>query len=592
MYQKRLASIRSAMIKKCVSAVIIPTTDPHQSEYITDYWKCREWLTGFKGSAGIAIITQNHAGLWTDSRYFIQAENELIPPFVLHKQKTKAPEYIDWLFKNLKFSDSIGFNGDLFSAFEIETLTKKFQLKQIKMVDTEDIFETLWKDRPQIPFNEVFDHNVSFAGKTRINKIEELKIQLKNIGASNLLVTKLDDIAWLLNMRGNDIMYNPVAASYFMIAQNQLMLFIDIKKIPESLSNSLEKDKIIILPYNEINQNIKKLKEYSRIIIDKKTTNISLVNAIPIACEIIDKTNIVTKLKAIKNTTEISNFKNAQVRDGLALCNFLFWLEQNYDKETITEISAAKKLEQFRSVQENFMGLSFNSISAFGANAALPHYAPNETTNKVIDDSSLYLIDSGGQYLDGTTDITRTVALGNPSNEQIEDYTLVLKGHIKLATAIFPKGTKGYQLDTLAREALWKKGKDYGHGTGHGIGFFLNVHEGPQGFSTEANGPAQNAIELGMLITNEPGFYLENEYGIRIESILLCIENKTTKFGEFLTFETISYCPLDSKLINKELLTNEEINWINEYHKKNCDILLPFTSSELGKWIQEKTKPL
>ncbi len=590
MYQERLASLRSEMQKHSIGAIIIPTTDPHQSEYITDYWKCREWLTGFKGSAGIAIVTQNHAGLWTDSRYFIQAENELIPPFVLHKQQTKAPEYIDWLFKNLSFSDSIGFNGHLFSAADIENFSKKFQMKQIKMIDTDDLFVTIWKDRPQIPFFEIFEHNVRFAGKTRIEKIDKLKAQLKEIGATNLLVTKLDDIAWLLNIRGNDVKYNPVAASFFLIAQNQQILFIDNKKIPESLSNALKEDNIIMLPYKEINNKIKELKEFSRIVVDKKSTNSALINSIPSACEIVDKANTVAKLKAIKNEIEISNYKAAQVRDGIALCNFLQWLEQNYRTETITEIDAAKKLELFRSVQNNFIGLSFESISAFGANAALPHYAPNNTTNTVINDSNLYLIDSGGQYLDGTTDITRTIALGIPTKEQIENFTLVLKGHIKLTTTIFPIGTKGYQLDPLAREALWQKGKDYAHGTGHGIGFFLNVHEGPQGFSTEANGPAQNAFEPGMLTTNEPGFYLENEYGIRIENVLLCINDKTINTDNFLAFETISYCPIDLKLINKEMLTEVEINWINEYHKKTCDILSPFASSETAKWLAEKTK--
>jgi len=592
MQHNSLSKIRAEMKNLGLEALIIPSTDPHKSEYITDYWKCREWLTGFTGSAGTAIITNEHAGLWTDSRYFIQAEKELIKPFELHKQLTKQPEYIEWLVQNLSYDQTLGYNGSLFSVSEVNFIESKLSVKQIKLVDIGDIFDEIWMDRPAQPTNTIIEHDIKYAGKTRIEKLNALYEQIKGIGATNLLISKLDDIAWLLNIRGSDIQYNPVVSSYFMIKDKQFHFFIDKNKITDDLYQTLSNDKITIHAYMDINIELESIKNYSQIIIEKNALNNSLYNCIPTECETINVPDLIAQIKTIKNNTEIENYKKAQLRDGIAVCEFLQWLEDNYNVEDITELSAAEKLESFRSAKENFMGLSFGSISAFGANAALPHYSATSESDTILADNNLYLIDSGGQYLDGTTDITRTICLGQPSPQQIEDFTLVLKGHIKLASAIFPKGTKGYQLDTLTREALWTKEKNYGHGAGHGIGFFLNVHEGPQGFSPEANGPAGKPLAPGMLTTNEPGFYLEGEYGIRIENILLCTNYSTNNIGEFLKFKTISYCPIDTDLINIDLLTQEELNWLNNYHKETYEKLEPFADSELKKWLKIKTKSI
>lgn len=587
MKNKKIDTLRKVLKQKSIDAFIIPTTDAHQSEYIADHWKCREWLTGFTGSAGVAIVTNNTAHLWTDSRYFIQANNQLETPFTLQKQHTKQPEYINWLAENIKPGSTIGYNGVLFPAAHIQSFTDLFRDKGIEIKDVGDVFNEVWIDRPQLEFNLVYEHPIEFAGKSRLAKIEDVKKQLIGFGTSNLLLSKLDDIAWLLNIRGSDIEYNPVPTTYFLMAENKLILFAQLSKIDISLKEALNNDNIELLEYNSI---FDTLKEFGLkfLILEKSTVNAALYNSINTNCQIINQNNIISNLKAIKNNTEIERYKKAQLRDSIAMCKFLIWLEENYLKQNITELSAAKQLETFRMQQDNFSGISFNSISAFGANAALPHYSATEESNSTIDDSNLYLIDSGGQYLDGTTDITRTIHLGEPTPQQKEDFTLVLKGHINLASARFPKGTKGYQLDPLARQALWQKGKDFGHGTGHGIGYFLNVHEGPQGFSTEANGPAGTIFYPGMLTTNEPGFYLDNEYGIRIENILLCIQ----KSENFYEFETINFCPIDLNLIDVTLLNETEKKWINNYHQTTFDKLSVLMDEKEKNWLKEKTKSI
>lgn len=586
MENKRLNDLRKVLALKKVTALIIPTTDPHQSEYIADYWKCREWLTGFSGSAGVAIVTQNKAQLWTDSRYFIQAEKELIEPFKLHKQLTKQPEYFDWLYKHLKSGDSIGYDAQLFPTATIEFYSNKFKTKKIEFINIDDVFNTIWENRPELVKNAIYEHEVKYCGLSTCGKINDLYAKLDNIGATNFIATKLDDIAWLLNIRGSDIAYNPLATAYFLISDKVLKLFIHKQMLTPQLETILINDGFELFNYEDITKELARIKPGSKVATEKASTNQALINALPVTCELIDKANLISYPKAIKNKIEIKNYRNAQLRDSLAMCGFLHWLENNFDKSKIDEISAADKLAEFRKAQDLFMGLSFGTISAFGKNGALPHYSVNDETNCQLDDSNLYLVDSGGQYLDGTTDITRTICLGIPSNKQKTDFTLVLKGHIKLANAIFPKGTKGYQLDTLTREALWEQGKDFGHGAGHGIGYFSNVHEGPQGFSKEANGPAGTPLAPGMLTTNEPGYYLEGEYGIRIENVLLCAEYNE----HFLCFETINFCPIDTGLIDTNLLDESELEWINTYHKKTYTLLAPKLTEELKNWLKEKTK--
>ncbi len=592
MSESKLEKFRNILKNEHIDAFIIPTSDPHKSEYIADYWKLREWISGFSGSAGTAVITQNHAGLWTDSRYFVQAEKQLHKPFVLHKLKTRGPEYIDWLLKNLNPKYNVGFDPRLFSASEVENLTNRLNTKQIQIVPTSSLFNDIWKNRPPLPNNLIINHDTNFNELTRLQKIEKIRTHIKENDSKQIIISSLDDIAWLLNLRGSDIKYNPVFSAFVLINHNDCYLFVDGKKLTPEAQASLKKDKITIKPYSEIENHLKTDNSLTNIEVDADTINYSIIKSIPQQCKIKLNKSIVTKLKAIKSKIEIGHYKNAQIRDGLAMCNFLHWLDTHIKTDSITEIDAAKKSEEFRSVQDNYMGLSFEVISAYQENAALPHYSPDSEKPVLLKPKGMYLVDSGAQYLDGTTDITRTVALGEITPQQKTDFTLVLKGHIRLATAKFPFGTKGFHLDTLARLDLWQHGKDYGHGTGHGIGYFLNVHEGPQGFSQAQTGTANTVIEPGMLITDEPGIYIEGKYGIRIENVLACVEDNSAAEGKFLKFETVTYCPIDKRLIDIPLLTDNEKHWINSYHKQVYELISPIAPELIQQWLKENTLPL
>lgn len=586
-----LKKLQLIIKQKQIHAYIIPTSDPHKSEYIENYWKLREWITGFSGSAGTAVITDSHAGLWTDSRYFVQAEKQLHQPFVLHKLKTRQPEYIDWIIDNLNDGDSVGIDTQLFSVSEIENFKSKFDKRNIGVVEIGDLFHEIWTDRPALSTQPIFIHEDEFNSLTRVQKLDKVREHLKKNSSGQILISALDDIAWLLNLRGSDIKFNPVFSSYVLVGLNDVILFIDEQKITLEVSETLKQDGVDIQPYSKIEDYLKDNK-LADIEIDSNTINYSLIRAINSNCNINSEQSIVGKLKAIKGEVEINHFKNAQIRDGLAMCNLLHWLDEQIKTEPVTEIDVAVMSEKFRSVQENYVGLSFDVISAYQANAASPHYSPDPNNPVVLKPEGLYLIDSGAQYLDGTTDITRTVALGKVSKEQITDFTLVLKGHIRLAMAKFPHGTKGFHLDSLSRLDLWNAGKDFGHGTGHGIGYFLNVHEGPQGFSQMNQGNANTVIGSGMFITNEPGIYLEGKYGIRIENVLVCVNDKSTKADNFLSFETVTYCPIDKKLIDITLLNQVEIDWINNYHKEVYNLLSPIACSVISDWLKESTLPL
>jgi Xaa-Pro aminopeptidase len=588
----KLESLRKAMANQKIDAYIIPTTDPHQSEYIPEYWKTRQWLTGFTGSAGVAVVTKNQAGLWVDDRYFIQAEAELNPPIMLFKQKTRNPEYIDWLYANLNFGDTVGIDGQLFSASIFEKINKKLSSKQIKTILVGDLFEKIWTDRPSLPDDKIFIHEDSYAGESRREKIDNIVSLLKLKEANYLIVTTLDDIAWLLNLRGSDIPFNPLFMAYCLISPLQTYLFIDESKLTDEIRSELKKDKITTLPYKEIYKTVSQIKEYTSVLVDNDCLSESLMQMIPNQCKIVAENNLIAKYKSVKNETQIEHYRQIQKFDGVAMCNFLNWLEKTVPAKTLTELEVAGMMEKFRSEQPEYMGLSFPVISAYQANAALPHYLPGKRSNVDLKPSGIYLVDCGSQYKGGTTDITRTVRLGNVDQEIIDSFTLVLKAHIALATAVFPIGTKGYQLDALARNQLWKHGFDYGHGSGHGIGFYLNVHEGPQGFAIQANGPAGKVIEPGIMITNEPGVYFEGKFGIRTENVMLCIPAFRKNEIEFLKFETLSFCPIDKSLINTNLLTNDELNWINQYHKQVFEALLPLVSQEVKEWLQPMTSPI
>lgn len=583
---EKLSALRKLMNEHGFSAYIIPSSDAHLSEYVAEHWQARKWISGFTGSAGTVVITLKKSGLWADGRYFIQAENQIKDTEIeLFKISIPGfPTYTEWLLQELEEGDEIGIDGSVFSVNQVKNMQKKFDSKNISLVSNYDLIDEIWQDRPEIPTSDVFLHDVKFAGKSVAEKLEMIQTEMKKQNLDYHLFTSLDDIAWTFNIRANDIKYSPVSIAFAVIGLDSAHLFINRNKI-----KNIELENITIHPYEKITEFLSKIELGNSILIDPNRTNITLKNAIPKECKIVEKQHISTLMKSIKNETEIANLKNCQIRDGVAMVKFLYWLDSNIGKEKITEMSAAEKLADFRAESENFVDLSFNSISAYMANAAMMHYAPSHENETEMKPEGFYLIDSGGNYLDGTTDITRTVCLGPISDKMKHDFTLVLKSHIDLSLAHFLEGTTGANLDILARHPMWKEGLDYKCGTGHGVGYFLNVHEGPQNFSQRLiNVP----LKPGMTTTNEPGIYKENQYGIRTENTLLCVKDKKTESGQFYKFEVISFCPIDIRGILPEMLSKSQKEWLNNYHKEVYEKLHSYLNEAERIWLQEMTKSI
>jgi Xaa-Pro aminopeptidase len=592
--EKKLVQLRASMKEQNINAYVIPNTDPHLNEYIPDYWRIIAWLTGFTGSAATVVITDTFAGLWTDSRYFVQAEKQLAGSgYILMKPvQPYKKDYDEWLAENIKKGDRIALDGKIFSIGRLRKIKKLVEGKGISIDIESDLISDLWTDRPAVSGSQVFEHPVVFCGKEREVKISEVRKEMRQMNVDYHLLTSTDDVMWLLNIRGNDIKYCPALTSFALVDDRQILLFADENKIPLKLAREFDKLDIVMLPYEETAGMLSALPADEAILITPSTTSASLYYAIPEGMKIIEEISIPTRFKAIKNKVEIENIANVMVKDGVALAKFFYWIEQNFGSLPMSELSLAEKLNQSRLEQENYLGPSFSPIVALNEHGALPHYSATSETDSVIGPAGILLIDSGGQYLDGTTDITRTIAIGRPTARQKRDFTMVLKGMINLAEAKFPAGTKGYQLDILARRALWNEGLNYGHGTGHGVGFCLNVHEGPQSISPVAGADSKTTIESGMLISDEPAIYREGEYGIRIENLILCYEDEETEFGRFLKFDTVSLCYIDKSMIDKSLLDQEEIDWLNSYHSEVYEKLNSFLSSEERKWLQDKTNPL
>jgi Xaa-Pro aminopeptidase len=588
---EKLALLRSALKQNSIDCYIIPTSDPHLGEYISDHWQIIRWLTGFTGSAGTVVITDTFAGLWTDSRYFIQAEKQLsgsgfefVRPGAFQRN-----DYMDFVAENSKQGDIIGFDGSIFSIAGFRRLEKKLEGKIVSFATQWDIIESLWIDRPSLPSSSAFNHPLEYSGKDRSAKIIEVREEMRKKNAEFHLLTSTDDIMWLLNIRGSDIKYSPLLLSFALIGTEQILLFIDEAKIPVLLASAFDNLGIVVLPYDEISEVILSVTEGHSVMYNPQTTSVELFNSLSKSSKQIEDTSIPTRLKSIKNKTEIANISNVMVRDGVALTKFFYWFENNHIKEPMTENSLSEKLLEFRSQQKDFLGSSFATIIAFNENSALPHYTAEDGSGADIGERGLILVDSGGQYMGGTTDITRTIPVGIPTAQQKRDFTLILKGHINLAMAKFPNGTRGYQLDFIARRAMWGSGLNYAHGTGHGVGYCLNVHEGPQSIS-----PADNKtnIEAGMLTSDEPAIYREGEYGIRIENLILCYEDEETEFGQFLKFDTVSLCYIEKSLIDKSLLDQKEIVWLNSYHSEVYDKLSQLLNAEEESWLKEKTDPI
>ena len=588
---QKLDKLRNLMAQSDFDAYIIPGTDPHMGEYTPDYWQIRSWFSGFTGSAGTLVITSNFAGLWTDSRYFLQAESELKGSGIelVKLRVPHTPEHVDWLMKNLPIGSRVGVDGKMISGDSVKQLRSAFVKKQMELVTNEDLITPIWTDRPPFPLYPVLGYDLEYAGSSRIEKIGNVRSEMCRLGVTHHLITSLDDIAWLLNLRGTDIEYNPLFVSYVLIDTDTTILFINDAKISPELKEGLSNDGVTLSDYDQIEPTLSKLVKGNRLLLASGKVNQALLDAIKPAVTIIDGVNPTTLMKAIKNETEIGHLHQTMVYDGIALVKFFHWLEKNIGKETITEISASEKILQFRSEQPVFMGLSFGTIAGYASHGAIVHYSPTPASDAELKPVGLFLLDSGGQYLSGTTDVTRTVALGIPNKEQKRDFTLALKGTIALSDAVFPDGTKGYQLDALARIALWKNGINFGHGTGHGVGFFLNVHEGPQGISPNAAGPASTVFEKGMVTSVEPAMYREGKHGIRTENLVVCVPYLENEFGSFLRFETLTLCPIDRNLLEVSLLEKTELAWLNSYHTMVCERISPYLSDTERDWLKEKT---
>jgi Xaa-Pro aminopeptidase len=585
-----LEKIRDIMKKNNINYYIIPSSDSHQSEYVADYFKGREFISGFTGSAGTLLIGHQDAYLWTDGRYFIQAEKELRGTGIsLMKMRTSGyPTIEEWIKQNIKEEETLGFDGKLFSVNQYKGFLNIANENKFRLNMNNDLLEEFWATRSELPKSKIFIHEEVYSGKSALEKLSEVRYHMKEKKAANYIISSLDDIAWLCNIRGNDIKFNPVALAYVIVTEKDTNLYINNNKIDNETRIKLNSQGINIYEYDEIEEHVKLINEAT--IIDASKLNAKIYSLLSKDIEIIDEINITTRLKAVKNDIEISNIEKSQIRDGVAMVRFIKWLKESIKKEKITEISASKKLTELRAMGENYKGDSFNTIAGYKDHAAMMHYSATEATDYELKAEGMFLVDSGAQYLDGTTDITRTFVLGKLTSEEKRDFTLVLKGHIALATAKFLKGTTGMNLDILARRPLWNYRIDYKCGTGHGVGYFLNVHEGPQGIRPEGN---TTALEKGMIITNEPGVYKEGKHGIRIENTLLVVEDmKSEEFGEFYKFNTISYCPIDLNGVDIYMLTNEEKEWLNNYHKIVFEKLSPYLSEEEVKFLEGETREI
>jgi len=587
--EKRLKLLRDELKRRGVDACILTGSDPHLSEHVAPYYQSRQWISGFTGSAGRVAVTRDQAALFTDFRYWIQAAEEMdLNSIELMKEGSPGTPSMDqWLARQLSPGDSVGLNGWEISIKEASSLSSHLEHYDISLLEIGDYTESIWENREALTADSIKDHPVEFAGIFREDKLKEIRRAMDHRGLDYYLLSSLDDIAWLLNWRGNDIPFNPVVRSYVLLTKDQADIFLDIERLDKTLSEALQKTGYGLQPYEAISKRLSQIKE-GRLLLDPDKTPWIFAHLINPAVRMEQKEQIIPLAKAVKNRVEIDGFKKVMPWDGLSMVRFQRWLLQKMAGEGCSEEEAAAKISQLRRLNPQNQGDSFAPISAFGSNGAMCHYESSPDRPVSLKKGSLYLLDSGGQYLQATTDITRTFCLGEPDKVFIRDYTLVLKGHLALSMQRFPRGTRGYQLDSLARKALWDQGLDYGHGTGHGIGSYLNVHEGPQSISLR---PVEQALLPGMVISNEPGLYREGLYGIRIENLVLVTEEKETK-GAFLKMETLTLCPYERELIDTKLLEPEEIRWINAYHQRVQETIAPLLESEEQNWLAERCAPL
>lgn len=586
--KERMHALRMTFPPNYIKAFIIPSTDPHLSEYVAPHWMSREWISGFTGSAGTVVVLMNEAGLWTDSRYFLQAAKELEGSGItLYKEMLpETPSITKYLSQKLKPGESVSIDGKMFSVQQVEQMKEELAAYSLQVDLFGDPLKRIWKDRPSIPNSPAFVYDIEYAGKSCEEKVAAIRAELTKKGAYALFLSALDEIAWTLNLRGNDVHCNPVVVSYLLITQDDVIYFISPEKVTKEVNEYLKEQHVKLKNYDEVETYLNTFTGRN-ILIDPKKTNFAIYSAINPKCNIIRGESPVALLKAIRNEQEIAGIHAAMQRDGVALVKFLKWLEEAVPSGKETELSVDRKLHEFRAAQPLYMGESFDTIAGYKEHGAIVHYSATPESDVPLQPKGFLLLDSGAQYLDGTTDITRTIALGELTEEEEKtDYTLILKGHIALAMAKFPVGTRGAQLDVLARMPIWKYGMNFLHGTGHGVGHFLSVHEGPQSIRMNEN-PV--VLQPGMVTSNEPGVYKAGSHGIRTENLTLVCKDKEGMFGDYLKFETITLCPICKKGIVKEMLTNEEIEWLNNYHQIVYEKLSPNLNEEEKVWLQEAT---
>ncbi|MGE4272356.1 MAG: aminopeptidase P family protein [Desulfitobacterium sp.] len=586
MVQERIAKLRKLMQENQVDAYIVPSSDSHLSEYVADHFKCREWISGFTGSAGTTVITLSDAGLWTDGRYYIQAEKQLQNSGIrlFRGADPRVPSYTEWLKDLLPTGASVGFDGHVFSTKQVQDMEKEFQ-GQVTLKFGSDLIGQLWQDRPPLPTTDAFIYDTKYAGRSRGEKLNELREKIKGKGAKVHVLTALDDIAWLLNIRGADVPNNPVTIAHVLVTEEACYLCIDEAKVSGAMRAELEGEGIRITKYADIVKLLKGLQAKDSVLFDPELLNAVLYHAIPSEVKKVEGANPTALLKAVKNETELENLRTSSIQDGVVMVKFIKWLKTNLGKEPITELTAGDYLDNLRRENKECVGLSFDTIAGHKDHGAMMHYKATSESAYTLNPEGFLLVDSGGQYFGGTTDITRTLVLGPLTDEEKRDYTLVLKGHIALATVKFLHGATGSNLDVLARQPIWKYGLDYKCGTGHGVGMFLNVHEGPQRLSQTPN---TVKLEEGMILTNEPGIYKEGKFGIRTENMMVVVKDEETEFGQFMRFEALTYCPIDITGVDQSLLTDEEKVWLADYNTMAYTKLEPYLNDEEKAWLAQE----
>ena len=589
--KERIASLRETLKLMGLKAFIVPSTDPHMSEYVASHWEARQWISGFTGSAGTIVVTEKEAGLWTDSRYFLQASEQLQGTGIdLYKEKLpETPSIAEFLKSRLSKGDVVGIDGQVFSLSTAKAMRKELGEKDIELRSVADPFKSIWKDRPPIPQNPIFILPIQYAGEGCQEKVVRIRQQMEKDNIDVILITALDEIAWVLNLRGSDVHCNPVYISYLLISHRDVKLFIDERKLTPEVKSYLNDCEVKVYPYIDFYSDLEQNTCVDKVLADPAFLNYAIYQGLSSHSELIERKTYVAFMKAIRNQTEIDNLHHAMVKDGVAMVKFLKWLDTEADIYHETEMSVDRQLRSFRAAQADYIGESFDTIAGYGVHGAIVHYEATPETDAALEPRGFLLLDSGAQYLDGTTDITRTIPLGYLTLEEKEDYTLILKGHIDLAMAVFPEHTRGSQLDILARQPIWQRRMNYLHGTGHGVGSFLNVHEGPHSIRMEDN---PITLQAGMVVTDEPGIYKAGSHGVRTENILLVVPAGEGMFGNYLQFETVTLCPIDKRPIVLELLSTDEIDWLNRYHAKVYEKLSPYLDKAEQDWLRSVTTAL